>query len=196
MDSTIKPLPQAHAHAGMVRRAAAGFTAVEMLVTIAILSILAGIAAPSFGPIIERYRVRSAIEDLSGSIYLARSEAIRRGGQVTLRSASSADCAPTQESDWRCGWLVFADTNADGVFDDGEQIIQATAPLRGVEAASQAATGSSLDNFRFDRWGQPNETASLSFTIRPEGNAAAQRASMLCMSGGGRLATHHGAGSC
>jgi len=74
-----------------------GFTTVELMVVITIVAILASIAGPSFGGIIERYRFRRASEDLTASLYLARSEALRRGGNITLRKLSSPECpAPRQ----------------------------------------------------------------------------------------------------
>ena len=55
----------------------AGFTAIELMVVLAILAVLAALAAPSFNPLIERWRVRQATEALQSTLYFARSEAIR-----------------------------------------------------------------------------------------------------------------------
>ena len=59
-------------------RSTKGFTAIELLVTIAILGVLAAIAAPSFKPLIERWKVRQVTEELQSTFYVARSEAIAR----------------------------------------------------------------------------------------------------------------------
>lgn len=58
---------------------ARGFTAIELLVTIAILAVLAALAAPSFTPSLERWRVMQATEQLKSTLYFARSEAIKQG---------------------------------------------------------------------------------------------------------------------
>ena len=73
-----------------------GFTAIELMVVIAIVAILATLAAPSFNPLIERWRVRSASEDLTSTLYFARSEAIKRGGGVTIDATGG----------WNLGWKV------------------------------------------------------------------------------------------
>ena len=65
-------------------RQARGFTLLEVMVVVAIIAVLAALAGPSFTPIIERWRVRSAAEDLTSTFYLARSEAIKRGGGITI----------------------------------------------------------------------------------------------------------------
>ncbi|MGL6206135.1 MAG: pilus assembly FimT family protein, partial [Giesbergeria sp.] len=61
-----------------------GFTAIELMVVVAIVAVLAALAAPSFTPLIERWRVRQAAENLTSSLYFARSEAIKRGGGIAL----------------------------------------------------------------------------------------------------------------
>lgn len=63
-----------------------GFTAIELMVVVSIVAILAALATPSFTPLIERWRVRSAAEDLTSTIYYARSEAIKRGGGITVEA--------------------------------------------------------------------------------------------------------------
>lgn len=92
-----------------------GFTMIELMVVIAIVAILAALATPSFLPTIERWRVRSGTDDLQNSIYFARSEAVKRGGDVIMvRKASEGSCTSTGNNDWKCGWIVYHDANRDG----------------------------------------------------------------------------------
>src|SRR4051812_15624251 len=79
------------------QRPVRGFTTVELLVTVAIMAIFAGIALPSYKQIIARQRVRSASADLYTQLIQARSEAIKRNQNVSIVPASTH---------WESGWRV------------------------------------------------------------------------------------------
>ncbi len=98
-----------------------GVTLIEVMITVAILAILAAIAAPSFSDMIVRNRLTSASNDLLLSLQTARSEAIRLNSTVTVcHSANGATCiAP---GGWKQGWIVFQDRNGDGTVDSASAI--------------------------------------------------------------------------
>ena len=79
-----------------------GFTLIETLVVVAIAAVLAALAAPSFTPIVERWRIRSATESLQSALYLARSEAIKRGGSIAIDATGG----------WNTGWKVSHTQNS------------------------------------------------------------------------------------
>jgi len=66
------------------RRSSAGFTMVELLVTIAIATILATVAIPSFSGLIASQRAKTAASELFASLLTARSDAIMRNANVTV----------------------------------------------------------------------------------------------------------------
>src|SRR5947207_8578310 len=71
------------------RVVAAGFTAIELLVVVSIVGVLAAIAGPSFAPLIASQRASSAATDLYVALATARSEATKRNADVTLSQKSS-----------------------------------------------------------------------------------------------------------
>lgn len=101
-----------------------GFTLMELMFAVTILAILLGFGVPTFRQIIENNRLVTQNNEIVTALNLARSEALRRAGDVTMcASTDGATCS--EDTDWSSGWIVFVDSNADGTIADPEQIIQA-----------------------------------------------------------------------
>lgn len=84
---------------------AAGFTLIELMVTIAVMAILLGIAVPSFNNVTLGSQLASYANNLASSALLARSEAIKRNAPVTLCISSSGTACGTGA--WEQGWIVI-----------------------------------------------------------------------------------------
>jgi type IV fimbrial biogenesis protein FimT len=67
-----------------------GFTLIELMVTISIVAILSTLAAPSFRRLIAQQRVKAATFALSESLWIARSEALKRNNDVTFTFTTAA----------------------------------------------------------------------------------------------------------
>lgn len=164
----------------------AGFTAVELLVTIGILGILVAMAAPSFTSLMERWRVRQASEALQSTLYMARSEAIKRGGNVVIQklpSGTNGCTGATSNADWDCGWYVCHDTNRDGDCDSNEPVLQRfdAAPNVQISRTGGAAT------IKLDRWGTVDGSYP-GFSLVPAGKPTTDASAIgICMSSGGRV---------
>ena len=146
-----------------------GFSLLEVMVVVAILAILAALAGPSFTPMIERWRVRSATEDLQSSLYFARSEAIKRGGGISVAAKDGAD--------WSSGWQVKS----------GTDVVQNTDQPTGVVVSVTDSESKSLLSIDIDRWGKLEKTP-LAFSLQPkEADPSSAHTEMLCISLGGQI---------
>jgi type IV fimbrial biogenesis protein FimT len=113
-----------HAHTG-------GFTLLELLVAVTAALVLLLVAAPSMSAVINSMKLTSASNDLMSHMYLARNEAIKRNGRVVLcKSSNGTSCATS--GGWEQGWIVFHDTNNNGVIDGGELVIARQQALPGA----------------------------------------------------------------
>lgn len=84
-----------------------GFTMVELVVTIAIASVLLGIAVPSFNQMIVSSRLTTQSNEMIAAISFARSEAIKRNGSLSfcrVGSETATACAAVT-GNWQ-HWIV------------------------------------------------------------------------------------------
>lgn len=95
-----------------LRRTAAGFTLVELMVTLAIAAVLMMVAVPSY----QSYARNAAITRVSGNFFnatqLARANAMRMS-RHTLVQVVDADLG------WVGGWRVYADMDRDMQYTAG-----------------------------------------------------------------------------
>ncbi|PKG76412.1 general secretion pathway protein GspH [Shewanella sp. GutCb] len=89
------------------------FTLVELMVTIAIATILISIAIPSFTVFYEDSRSEAAIRNIQQSLQLARNQAISYGARVTVCPLSGTTCG----DDWENGFKVFIDNGTIAKLD-------------------------------------------------------------------------------
>jgi type IV fimbrial biogenesis protein FimT len=98
---------------------------VELMITLVIAAILLSIAVPSFRDFLLNNRLTTVTNEFVAAASLARSEAIKRGRTATMCvSSNSMNANPTCTggSDWSLGWLVWADTDGNGLLNAGEEV--------------------------------------------------------------------------
>lgn len=148
-----------------------GFTLIELMVTVAIIAVLAMVAAPSFNEAILSNKLASFSNSFVASTQLARSEAIKRNSTVRIcRSGNGTSCAT--DGTWQQGWIVFHDADSDGSVDAGETVIQ----VQGGLSADYRFTGDSY-SLVFQSIGGGSTSASL-VLCRATPSAGAQERSI------------------
>jgi type IV fimbrial biogenesis protein FimT len=95
-----------------------GVTLIELVVTISISAILLSIAIPSFSSVIRSTRLTTYANELVASLNLARSEAVKRGVQISIRRKGSTN------QNWDSGWDIFTDLDGDGVLDAVDTLLK------------------------------------------------------------------------
>lgn len=86
-----------------------GFSLIELMVALAVLAIVLGIAAPRFSEQILNNRATALSGELVVALNYARAEAIKRAVRVSIcPSTDGATCLGA--NDWAKGWMVFVDS--------------------------------------------------------------------------------------
>lgn len=122
-----------------------GFTLVELMVTLALVAIIMGLAVPAFTALIERTRITSAAMDIRTALALARSEAVKRSVPVRLCHAAfppaCAGSAAVGTKTWSSQVLLFVDTNDNRQYDSSETLIRQLALNTAVELSWNRGDG-------------------------------------------------------
>lgn len=132
-----------------------GLTLVELIVTVALIAIVASVAVPAFNDMVLRHRASATTNEFLAALGEARAEASRRRRTVVLcarpTGGDTAVCNAANQGSgacgcdggaWENGWLAYVDVNADGALDtNGDVLINAQPPL-----ANNASLRRSGDN--------------------------------------------------
>lgn len=164
-----------------------GFTAIELMVVVAILGVLAALAAPSFTPLIERWRVGQTVDGLQSTFYLARSEAIKRGGNVVIEKLpnNTNGCTTASGSNaWGCGWQVLACTSINA---SGNCVSPIVLQRFDTPAKLEVTRTSGGKNIKLNRWGLVDGTW-IGMSIVPQDKSISDPSARgVCVSSGGRI---------
>jgi prepilin-type N-terminal cleavage/methylation domain-containing protein len=87
-------------------RAPSGFTLMELLVCLGVLSLILSFGVPSWQRLQERSQIEAARDQLITDLQAARLHALQRGQALQLARLKDCAWATSAESDWSCGWQL------------------------------------------------------------------------------------------
>lgn len=119
-----------------------GFTLLELIITVALISIVTAFAIPSMTSFTQNDRLTTNINTLVGHLGLARSESVKRSQQVSI--CVSSDSANCTGANWEDGWLVYADTNNDGSLNGTDEILRVQQALDGGNNMTPTGIGTQV----------------------------------------------------
>ncbi len=105
---------------------ARGFSLLELLIAMAIITIAMAVSVPSFQVWVDNYRLRGTASGVIDALQMARSEAVSRNQNVVLQFTSNS-------------WQLFVDDGSGGGTEDNftrdgsEQILRTVATPPGIE---------------------------------------------------------------
>ena len=149
-----------------------GFTLVEMLVCLGLLSIMASLTIPGLQLLLERNHVGATRDQLMNDLQAARIRALQRGETLQLTRLQDCPWGTSINTDWSCGWQLVVKADQTVLLSTQQQTaLQITFAQTGsFEISARGDLGTVGD-----RWVIKSRQAALNVSV------------VLCLSSAGRL---------
>lgn len=155
-----------------------GLTLFELLVSMAVFGLLTAIAVPSFETVSTNSSLATETNELMASLRQARSEAAKRGQNVTVCAANAALTACSGNGNWGAGWLIV---------DNAANVIRVREALTTNNASETSIIGAA-GSIVFNRSGFSTNARTIKLCGR-RNDARRARGVIISVDGRVRLAT-------
>lgn len=163
----------------MNKRDQAGFTALELIVTMAVIAILLTMGVPAVENYSWNLRMKTAMDQLQTDLNLARGHAVSHNSQTVICPATDGNECSGQSS-WQNGWIIFTDFNGDRQRQDSE-------PLHHHAGASSMLSISSSRSRTYLRFYPNGSAPGSNVTILFCDSRGAAHAGTVTVSNSGRI---------
>lgn len=116
-----------------------GFTLVELMVTIALLAILLGLAAPAFSEMIRNSQVRTVADGIQTGLRTAQAESVRKSRQMVFFLTNDPPSQGAKPAINGSNWVIFSLPHVGEEKPDGTPA--APAYIQGGSTKSDRAAG-------------------------------------------------------
>ena len=142
----------------MMKHRSAGFTLIELIVTIAIAAVLAALAAPSFIQYQRNSELTSLTNSLLAAVNAAKGEAMKTGRNAFVIPRGSG---------WNSGWIVYVDMNRDNSYTEGTDItVQTQDALKGYFSITGNSIAAGASPYvKFDNSGYSVDTSAAAAPV-------------------------------
>ena len=164
-----------------------GYTLIELILALGLVVTTLAWGLPSFGVLLRDAARKREVNQFVQAVYLARSEAIKRNGVVSLcPSRNGITCSPSAQ--WTTGWLVFVNLDHDSpaARDADEPLLHVYEPWDAGHITSNRSTLS------FRPFGQMGVTATVTFC--DDRGSRAARAVIISQTGRPRISSRSASG--
>ena len=141
-----------------------GFTIIELMITIALVAVIATIGVPAFQGFVERNQLTSNINSFITSLALARSEAVKRKQRVVVCGSNDGATCSNNNNGYESGWIVYVESvdPADNRANN-EELLWVQEPLSAN--TTLRATIPFVNRIQFLSSGRPNGIGNGSFYL-------------------------------
>ena len=141
-----------------------GFTLIELMVTVALLAVILGLAVPSFRTALQNNRITAQANDFLTAFQLGRSEALKRNAPVVVCASSNGQSCG---GPWVDGWIV-AEDRANAGDSTLAQDLQVLRVWPGPQGGTTLSPSDAPRVFRFLPRGAMDGEMGLSYPVTLE----------------------------